>query len=205
MKLILLLLFFSVPLSALAMDDTNILAAGNWSAPVSNRDGFAIRARLLICQAPWRGTTQTTDIAVYVDLQEYSSFVGDGLEVYCEPARLQCQLRDGTGSLIPESAGGFGGGIPGPCWVNLPAYCTFRMRASVFGGGLLKDGGLAVYLHYGRGWWDVHPNATNDFFLSGTFTVSPPPERSRAASLTNRNVWEGTLNLPPLKLPIKRP
>ena len=127
-----------------------------------------------------------------------------------ETKGLQCELRDSAGRLIPNSPGAFSGGEPGSYWVNLMAYCTARLRASVFGGGRLSDGGMAVYLAC-RGWWDVHPNPTNDYYLSGTLTAVMPIDamglklNMPLIDATNPDVWYGTLTLPPVKIPVSKP
>lgn len=199
----------------LAADDTNLVAAGDWSQPSATPEGSAIRGRLLICDTPAHAGAEPdrwTDTAVYLELQEFSSSVRS-VRVYCEPNRwrfldphpgLRCELRDRKGNLVPDSPGGFGGGMPESCWVTLQPYCSVRMRASVFGGGRLKDGGLAICLA-SRGWWDVHPNATNEYYLSGTFTATAPTNQWGMVSTKNRDVWYGTLALPAVKIPAKQP
>lgn len=162
-----------------AADDPSAIAIGDWSEPVGARDGFNIRGRLLICETPNHASSDPTiDTAVYLELQEFSSGVVQ-LRVYCELNRmtlpddspgLRCELRDRTGKPVAEGAGGFSGGMPVSRWVTLPPYDSARLRVSVFGGGRLKDGGLAIYLA-SRGWWELHPNPTNEYFLSGTFTA----------------------------------
>jgi hypothetical protein len=48
--------------------------------------------------------------------------------------------------------------------------------------------------------WTIPPNATNDFFLSATFT----PSKDHPSPL-NYHVWQGTLKLPKVKIPAKKP
>jgi len=154
-----------------------------------------------------------TDTAVYLELQEFSSAVRL-VRVYCafnkvDPPGLRCELRDSSGKLIPNSPGGFSGGEPGSYWVTLPPYCSARLRASVYGGGRLDDGGLAVYQASG-GWWDVHPSKTNEYYLSGTFTSAMPTNQFGlqtglpAVDSTNMDVWYGTITLPKVKVPVKK-
>jgi hypothetical protein len=207
MKLITLLSLFAAS-RMLAANDTNLVATGDWSEPVATENGPAIRGRLLICDTPDHASSEhRTDTAVYLELQEFASAVRT-VRVYCDLNRwsfpddhpgLRCELRDSKGKLVPNSPGGFSGGMPVSCWVTIQPYCSVRMRASVFGGGRLDDGGLAIYLA-SRGWWDVHPNRTNQYYLSGTFTASPP-----SLSSTNLDVWYGTLTLPPVRIPVKKP
>jgi hypothetical protein len=239
----------------LAADDTNLVAAGEWSQPVG-QDGLAIRGRLLICDTPNHASSSPRpDTAVYLELQEFSSAL-QSVRVYCGLNRfnvpidspgLHCELRDSSGKIVPASPGGFSGGEPGSYWVTLKPYCSARLRASVYGGGRLDDGGLAIYLCSHQAWWDVHPSKTNEYFLSGTFSspglttaVAVPPAKidpdtglpakmesntGPSAMLdvdtgkpiegnptpppffysTNRDVWSGTLRLPPVKIPLIKP
>jgi hypothetical protein len=202
-----------------AADDTNLSASGEWSKPISTQYGHAVWGRLLICETPDHARSEPrTDTAVYLELQEFSSAVRS-VRVYCVLDRmslpldapgLRCELRDSSGKLIPDSPGGFSGGGPVSCWVTLQPYCSARIRASVFGGGCLDDGGLAVYLA-SRGWWDVHPSKTNEYYLSGTFTAAMPTNQLGlqtglpSVDSTNMDVWYGTLTLPRVKVPLKKP
>jgi hypothetical protein len=208
-----ILLFFLLASSqAFAADDPSVAALGEWSKPVAIEDGFAIRGRLLICDTPDHASSVSkTDTAVYLELQEFSAGVSS-VRVHCELSGrngrnnapgLRFELRDAKGKLVPHSPGGFGGGMPESCWLTLEPYGSARLRASVYGGGRLSDGGLAIYLASG-GWWDVHPNPTNEYFLSATFTAKGVTNKMGWVEITNRNVWHGTLALPPVKIPVQK-
>lgn len=189
--------------SAFGIEESNILAAGEWSAPVENHlHHVTIRGRLLFCEAPARGPGRATDVAVYLELEECSGAVGNAVLIRSGRGALRCDLRDRLGKSVPRSPGGFGGGVPSPCSVDLPPYSSFRFRASGFGAGRLQDGGLAVTLAAGER-WEVHPASDSDYFLSGTFTIAAPADPS--ATKETLNTWNGTLSLPPVRLPIKRP
>lgn len=236
MKTTTLIILFAA-FQMLAADDTNLVASGDWSQPVATQYGPAIQGRLLICDTPNHASSDPRlDTAVYLELQEFSGALRS-VRVYCGLHRLElpddapglrCELRDSKGKLVPNSSGGFSGSEPGSCWVTLNPYCSARMRVSVYGGGRLDDGGLAIYLA-SRGWWDVHPNPTNEYYLSGTFTFSGMRKRDSKTGLpvildlntglplegkqgtpdfndsTNMDVWSGTLTLPPVKIPVKKP
>ena len=197
-----------------AGEDTNVAAVGDWSTPVANSDGYKIRGRLLICDTPAHSSSiEKTDTAVYLELQEFSDFLST-VEVYCEldtwskpvdyTGGLRCELRDDKGRpAVTDAPAGFSGGGPGTSWITLDPYCSARLRVSAYGGGRLDDGGVGIHLA-SRGWWNVHPNPTNEYFLSGTFTAIPPTNRTVAVGNTKRNVWEGTLKLPGVKIPVKK-
>jgi hypothetical protein len=237
MKTITLILLLAVS-RTFAADDTNLVAVGEWSQPVATVYGPAIRGRLLILDTPDHASSfKRTDTAVYLELQEFSSAIRS-VRVYCGLHRLtlpedapglKCELHDSSGKLIPYSPGGFSGSEPGSCWVTLMPYCSARLRVSAYGAACrLEDGGLHILLA-SRGAWDVHPNPTNDFYLSGTFTspsltkvdaktglpvmvdlntgfpleANPNPPTSYYS--TNMDVWSGALTLPPVKIPFKKP
>lgn len=237
MKIIALIILFAT-FRMLAGEDSSLVAAGDWSQPVATADGVAIRGRLLILDTPDHASSlKRTDTAVYLELQEFSSAVSLA-RVYCGLNRytlpedapgLRCNIRDKNGKLIPDSGGAFSGGEPVSCWVTLQPYCSARLRVSAFGAACrLEDGGLHITLA-SRGNWDVHPNPTNEYYLSGTFTFAGLRKQDPGTGLwvpldldsglplqeqhgtsdfgpeTNRWVWSGTLTLPPLKIPMKKP
>ncbi len=215
MKAATLILVFGFRLCCFAVDDTYILAAGNWSKPASDLLGYALRGRLLLCESPKdKGT------AVYLELQECSEMWGGCLDVYCnlepsvalgghpdaqgrkrvEKAAAIWELRDASGKLVPQSPGGFGGGAPGASWVSMPSDSTVRLRASVYGGGRLEDGSLSIFFLSNH--WVIPPRSTNDYYLSCIFTVDPPKNQ---VALPEHHVWQGTLVLPKMKIPVQRP
>src|SRR5215475_6861013 len=118
-----LIFLFSIRAYCFAADDTNALAAGDWSKPVGDVLGYTLRGRLLLCDSPKDRTT-----AVYLELQECSKGWGGCLDVYCnmkptvalggnpdaqgrervEKAAATWELRDRAGKLVPETPTGFG-------------------------------------------------------------------------------------------------
>ena len=215
MKSIALFLLFAAQACCFAVEDTNIIAAGDWSKPVGDFLGYTLRGRLLLCDSPKDKVT-----AVYLELQECADSWGGCMDVYCnmkptvalgghpdsqgrehiEKAAAVWELRDASDKLVPESGGGFGGGAPGASWIMLPCDSTVRLRASVYGGGRLKDGSLSIFFLSNS--WVIPPRSTNDYYLSCTFTVDPPTNH---VALPEHHVWQGTLTLPKMKIPVQRP
>jgi len=184
-----------------AIGDTNVIAQGEWSEPVSNDYGKALRGRLLLCSYPDHrgGPTNREDVAVYLELQEYSDAGAGTLCVYCDFAKgLKLQVAD-SAQKPPEPVGiGFSGGEPTPQWVLLPTYSSVRLRTTVFGGGKLREGGLGLWFPNGGG-WTIKSTDTNTYFLSGTFsTIAPMTNTNR---FEHTQVWNGTLKLPKIELP----
>jgi len=180
------------------VEDTNILAQGQWSEPVSGEYGGAIRGRLLLCSYPNHrgGPAARSDVGVYVELQEYSNAIVDTLHVYCDFAKgLKVQVADAAGKA-PEPVGiGFSGGAPSPQWISVPIFSTVRLRANVFAGGKLRDGSLGLWF-LGEEGWTIKSTDTNTYFLSGTFAASVPTN-----NFNRLDIWSGVLNLPKMKIP----
>jgi hypothetical protein len=186
------------------IEDTNVIALGDWSEPVGSMYGLQIRGRLLMCEYPeplHTGPHGGYDTGVYLELQEYHGSLD--AQVYCnltcrERGGLRCRLTDGAGNAVQESGGGGGGGAPISQWVRIShPYGSVRLRASDFGGGWLQDGGLGIWFT-SAGSWTIKPNDTKAYFLSGTITVMPPTNRVTADF---REVWQGALTFPKMKLP----
>lgn len=194
---------------------TTILAAGEWSEPVKDKDHYGLRGRLLLCETPQHRGMEGYDTAVYLELQEWSPFAGSPLLVYCNmnptmamapdfktvvPAGLLWELRNAQDKPVPESGFAFSGGGPQTQWMVVACDGSVRPRASLFGGGRLEDGGLGLALpaHY----WVVPKASTNEFFLSATFTSNPPTNNF---SPLEYHVWQGTITLPKMKIPVLKP
>jgi hypothetical protein len=186
MKILALSFFalFVVNTGCLAGDDTNVLAAGDWSAPVAGsedqygRGGHnpVIRGRLIFCESPKNQTP-----ALYLELQDCHKAWGGDIEVYCALDGGACRLRDQDASDKPLSQKFIpprftNGGMPSTHWITLPSDSTIRLRLTAYAG-----------FYYA---------STNDYFVSGTFTAAPP-----SVATDNRlDVWQGTLKLPPVKI-----
>ena len=82
---------------------------------------------------------------------------------------------------------------PLPFWIMLPYDSTLRFRVSVSGYGVPKDAGLLIGMQSGD--WLVPQGLTDEFFLSVSFTSSPPE------SADHLHPWTGVLQVPKLKLP----
>ncbi len=201
LKFKVLVLLVSVAMYMIANNaNCEVLAIGNWSEPVKNKYGLALRGRLLICEYdrnPRSG--EGSDAALYIELQECSGFVGAVADVYYRPAAVDCILTDQFDNPVPNSPAVYGGGVPSPCWVALPSKSSIRLRISPYAGGRQPDGGFKIWNGCIQT-WDLRPNDTNTYFLSGSFTVNPPTDRVPADF---RWVWQGTIALPKMEVSIK--
>jgi hypothetical protein len=190
------LVCFALTNMAGAADAPKVIAEGNWSKPVA-ADGFALRGRLVLGEK--KGQT-----VIYVELQDASDAVSNGMRVYCAMGRpegkggLRCELRDKDQkpvAMTPLQA--FGGGVPNSVWVTLPADATIRIRATPFGIG--RDKARAICPHLSQ-FWAINDDDPNDYFLSGTFTIAPPTD---ALEQDGMRVWRGTIDLPATRIPSK--
>jgi len=206
MKTPAILLMLVVQHCCIAATETNFVSVGEWSNPVSDSYGYRLRGRLLLCQVPWRGPASTPDIGVYLELEEISDFSVAPVQVLCDlsPAKhsdgLLCELRYTDGRPVAEG-GIYSGGVPGSCWITLPAYSSIRLKVS---GGTAKATQDWIQITLSRQSWAFPSKNTNDCFLSGTFTVNPPAELVTPYTPSNYHVWKGTLTLPAVRIPVKR-
>jgi hypothetical protein len=171
MKTLTLLLLVLAQAFCLA-DEDGIIATGAWSAPVEGSHGNALRGRLLLCKSP-----KNNHIAYYLEIQDCANVWGNDTEVYCDlspSGGCHLEARDAAGELLPTKPTAFSGGHPGASWITLHCDSTVRLRISAYAA--------------------FSPASTTDYFISGTFTVSPP------ANHAGLDVWKGKLELPRLKV-----
>ena len=104
---------FTKSQTAIGAEEANLLAASEWSKPISlQNDGLhdqAIRARLLIIQGrePAYGGPPTTNGAMtFVELQNVTGSCCDDIDIYFSVTNLHCELLNATGTALPEPDGG---------------------------------------------------------------------------------------------------
>jgi hypothetical protein len=180
--------------------DTNLIATGDWSAVV--RDGQIgpfLRGRLLVYDD--QGISTHNHARIYLELQHVcaTNIWYPPIEIYCFGTNLDLELEDGRGQPIPGFGSVVWGFVSAPCWVTLPIDATVRVRADNGPlGPSTKPNGLDIPNGFED--WIIPPNATNDYYLSATFT----PSKDHPSPL-NYHVWQGTLKLPAVKIPAKGP
>jgi hypothetical protein len=208
MKVIASLLFLTTGHFCLAGSDTNIIATSEWSKPVSTNYEQTLRCRMLIAQGhspAHAGTAPETE--VYLELQNVSGAAGAPMKIYFDPGRgLRCEVLDANGKPPPLVGGGGSGGGAGACWITLPYDSTIRLRANMFGYGRKEGDGLLIQMsppNMQR--WDIQASDANVYFMSGTFTVTTPPNHIAKDFDETRSIWSGTLELPKMKLPVSKP
>ena len=195
--------------SCLGQSDGNLIATGDWSEEVESvmattatrgGDSCWLRGRLVVYDD--QSQTAGNHARVFLELQHvFHGEWGRPAEVYFDLGsnELHFDLRNAHDEPIPTTGGKFGGADPSPFWVTLPCESSVRLRADTyFRGHPWKPEGLEILVN-GMSLWIIPPNATGDFFLSATFT--PPKDHP---SHLNYYVWQGTLKLPKVKIPVPK-
>lgn len=175
------------------------LATGAWSKPVADARGYAVRGRLVLCEK--RVTAGRRELALYVELQDASPFLGNGMRLFCnfrpfqpdQKSGMRAELRDKMGKLVPSQPFAFGGAVPMPGWVNLPTDATIRLRTSPF--GVYRPNALALAPQMDH-LWILADDDPKEYSLSATVVVDSPVEPEAGTEHT----WRGTLALPALRI-----
>ncbi len=167
------------------------ITIGDWSEPTNG-----LRGRLLFSEdAKFYGTEMAT---VYLKLQNVDN-MANPMEIYFDTLRspLRFELKDASGNSRKDAPMDLDEIIPGSYWIDLPHDSTLRFRVSSGGYGIPENAGLAIGV---RGnFWIIPYAETNDYFLTASFDVIPTTDKDHI------HAWKGTLKLPPVKIPAKRP
>jgi hypothetical protein len=168
------------------------ISFGAWSEPTNG-----LRGRLLFAEGIQLKEGARLGL-VYLELQNVSP--GESLYVYYAVMKspLKCELRDSDGKAVKNSLGAGGEGIPRACWLTLPLDSTLRFLTGS-SGSAPDYPCLFVVSAWVGGKWAIPATATNDYYLSGTFSSMSPTNETRS------QVWEGTLKLPPVRISVKSP
>jgi hypothetical protein len=207
MKVIPLILILASSQFCFAGGETNILAQSEWSEPVTSVQGQTLRARLMITQGhspahagPWPETM------VYLELQNVTGSAGLPMQIYFDPGRgLRCKLLDAKGNAPPVVGGGGSGGGAGPCWITLPYDASVRLRANMYGYGKQVGAGLLIQMSpptMQR--WNLRAGDTNVYFMTGIFTATLPTNHVAKNFAEKRSIWNGTLELPKMRVSVPR-
>jgi hypothetical protein len=191
MKTLMSLLVVLAVQSCLAGPVSEPISFGAWSEATNG-----LRGRLAFAEDPKLFGARMG--VVYLELQNVS--FGDTMYVYykADQSPFRCELRDSSQALCQSSGCEYDGMIPGPCWLALPHDSALRFRMTLGGFGVPQNGGLFIAGCISD-CWVIPKTAAKDYFLSGTLTITAPKDDLRP------RVWEGTLKLPQVKIPVKKP
>jgi len=179
-----------------------MIAAGDWSKPVADSSGYAVRGRLVLGERVLGADRR--EVAVYVELQDAKESVGDSMRLFCDLGRtdfrpeykggLRCELRDKDKRPVESTAFPFSGAVPRSEWVTLPSDATVRLRASPF--GVHRPKAMAIAPAF-NSLWVIPDGDAGEYFLTGTFTIDPAADRKPSGE---GHVWRGTIVLPALRI-----
>jgi hypothetical protein len=140
---------------------------------------------------------------VYLELQNvFEGGWSNPVELYFVAAEsttssMHFEVRDAHGKPIPEEPIAIRGLMPYPYDVVLPCDSTIRLRVDNYLLGLeKKPDGLEILVNDQD--WIIRPTARNEFFLSADFCAKNQPASPQ------HHVWQGTLHLPAVKIPVPR-
>lgn len=209
MKTIMLCLLFSAACLCYAGEDTNIIAESEWSAPVQTGDVGSLRARLVITYAHDLASASPGEEAlVYLELQNVTGG-WKSLQIYFQPAKsLHLTLLDANGKPPVNRGGdrGDGGMITGDggYWITIPYDSTIKIRLNMSGSEKGSSIGLSLWMpefvH-----WHIPAGDTNTYFISGTISLTPPTNQTSQDVGVSRDRWNGTLELPKMKIALLKP
>ena len=182
--------------------EAQLVAAGAWSKPVTDNEGFSLRGRLVLYEK--RLSPERRDTVVYVELQDASEGASRPVQLFADLGRndfrpeykpgLHCTLLDKDRKPVKTEIFPFGGAVPRSQWVVLPSDSMLRLRASPW--GVWRPNARAICPHLGALW--VIPNDDlREYTLAGTFAAEVPKDRK---PITDDHVWSGTLELPPARI-----
>lgn len=203
MKAILLGALLATGQCCMAQSDTNLIATGDWSAPASEPigrlSGPALRGRLAVYNAPEHQGR------VYLELQRvsgqdvWSPPIGVFYDFTVRSSSLRLELRGSDERPVSGRAGTASAAGAQAAWVTIPSDSTVRLRATTYTTAhATNSDGLEILVSDGS--WVIPADATNDYYLSGTF--APTRDHANAPSYY---LWQGIMKLPAVKIPAKRP
>ena len=191
-------------------EDTNVLVAGDWSAPEDSevRTGHPIRGRLLIqsgSEPAYGGPKTDNHTMLFVELQNATGGCCSSIKLWFDVMGLKLDLVDANGKPAPvDQVRGWGGRGPfSGSWVVLPYNSTQR---------LFVNPGTKSPVRIcwgGEPWnrWRIESTDTNIYYLSGMLTASTPtnstfsviPQEKEGAPHAYAE-WTGTLKFPKVKI-----
>jgi hypothetical protein len=178
---------------------------GEWSDTIKDPTNLmSLRARLVISEDADISGSRTA--LAYLEIQNTNS-VQNTVYIYHDPSsslELSCELRDSSGKKVTRAVWAFDGWLPEGCWLALPYDSAIRLRPTP-PEWTATNGELNI----SSGWnlWRIPHGDTNDYYLSGTLTLTTPKDGISPPASTDKYsppiIWQGTLKLPPVKIPAK--
>ena len=192
---------------------TNLVGVGEWSKPVTDTAGYTLRGRLLIFDTPHftnqpgPASAQTVwwgNAPVMLELENLTPGQAKPVGVYFALGDgFEGGLKDAAGKPVTNNNLMFFSGPISPytrqSWLTIPADSSVRVRVDPSLGGFSpRRDWLTLELSMGER-WTISSNSP-PYFFSGNF--SPPTSHPTPPGM---HVWDGFLQLPPVKLQWKAP
>ena len=141
------------------------------------------------------------------------------MQIYFDPVNsLHCELLDANGKPAPAASDG--GSLASPhsdgFWIALPYDSTIRLRVDIPSKGRIisgdeKDDFLSVHLPFANGSatrprssFGINAGDTNVYYLAASFSARSPTNHDLTNVGAANSEWTGTLQLPKMKVGLKR-
>ena len=184
-----------------AGEETNLIVATDWSAPVES-NFHTIRGRLLILagsEPAYGGPKDDNQAMTFVELQNSQGACCGSDQLFFDVTGLKCVLTDAHGKPVQSTMVSWGGrGALTPSWVVIPYNATLRL--------FVNSGSKSPLTVFpgGEPWkrWSIPSTDTNVYYLSGTLTIATPTNATLVAmphsppNLHEYAEWTGTLVFP---------
>lgn len=184
---------------------TGLIAAGEWSKPVSDGQGTKISGRLIVydgvCFTNEFGKPSWFAAPVFVEITNEMRYP---IKIFFNWENdVHFELRDVHGKSADhlKGHGGFvGSPNRSPEWVTVPANGIVRLRENrnvslqIAGTNHSNPDSLELFFGLGKDWF-IPGSDANAYFLSATF--SPRPTKSSPGS---NAVWQARLEFPAVKV-----
>lgn len=182
-----LLTLFLLCTQSIADAAGNFKVIGKWSTETNGLRGRILYAEKATAESGLR------EGIVYLELQNVS--LGDSIHIYYDASKFSFRpnLRDHDGKVLRDGLLG-SSWMPEPCWLVLPYDSTLCLRTGNYSTSPGKPG-LIITGGFVAGNWFIPEADNKEYYLSATFTASVPKDETRP------RMWEGTLELPPIKIP----
>ena len=185
---------------------------GEWTALTNNPvQALSLRARLVISETADISGSRTAKTYV-----EFENTNNDIQNLYVHSSfRLNCELRDSSGKIIPAEWIPLNILFPIDCWLAIQGDSILRCRPFPRVSIKASEGKWGITA--GGNYWRLPVGAANDYYLAATLNLTVPkgetpplPHFPTVNDSIFTNIEEmplimiqGTFKLPPVKIPAK--
>jgi hypothetical protein len=195
---------------------------GDWSPPVAD-NGATLRARLSVAEGYWQTNSDAlpgmprrwVHEPVYLELEHVltSGWAPPRAIYFDVVSGLKFEVHDSSGKSIPSQQVVLGAKLPNPYWVTLPCGATVKLRADLSHIGLRTNLTNPVRILVGNAnafhvvEWEIPETSTAEYFLSCTFNAATNSATFFGIhpSAPDYPVWQGTLKVPQVRIPVRKP